>query len=381
MANKRDYYEILGVKKDAPLKDIKAAYRKLALQYHPDRNPNDKKAEEKFKEAAEAYEVLSDEQKRRQYDQFGHAGTDGAGFGGFGGFGNQDINMENIFDMFGDIFGGGGAQQQKRRKRNEPTPRRGHDLTKDLAITLKEAFTGTSKEITYYHFVSCSECHGKGSKKGTSYTECAHCKGVGQISYRHGLFTYNQTCPDCNGEGVIISNPCPSCKGQSRVQKYETFTLNIPQGIYDGAELRVAGKGDAGIYTGESGDLFIKVQVMPDKQFKRVGDDLEATLILTYPQLVLGSQVEIASIDGTKETIKIHKGCPVGERIIIAGKGFTKLRGKGRGNLVIITQCDIPKSLSSDARKTLEEYSALIGTSIEDGKSGGIAGFFKKFLG
>ena len=378
---KRDYYVVLGVKKDADLKEIKAAYRKLALQYHPDRNPDNKEAEEKFKEATQAYEVLSDETKRRQYDQFGHAGAEGAGFGGFGH--GQDVNMDNIFDIFGDIFGGGaaGSGHGKRRKRTEPTPRKGHDLTKDLAISLKEAFTGTSKEITYYHFVSCTDCNAKGTKKGTSYKECAHCKGAGQVSYRQGFFSFNQACPECHGEGVLIESPCATCKGQSRIQKYETFTLNIPQGIYDDAELRVAGKGDAGVYGGQAGDLFVKIQVMPDKQFKRVQDDLEAILTLTYPQLVFGSQVEISSIDGSKETIKVPKGCPIGERIVIKEKGFTKLRGKGRGNLIIITQCDIPKTLSADAQKTLTSYSEQIGASVSDTKSGGIAGFFKKFLG
>jgi len=375
MATKRDYYEVLGVPKNASLKDIKAAYRKLALQYHPDRNPDDKKAEEKFKEATEAYEVVSDEKKRAQYDQFGHAGA------GAGGFGNgQDMNMDNIFDMFGDIFGGG-QQQKQRQKRTAPIPKQGHDLTKDLAITLEEAFTGTTKEITYHHFVTCTECSGKGARKGSSFVSCEHCHGAGQVNYRQGFFTYAQTCPDCNGEGVTIPNPCSVCKGQSRVQKYETFTLTIPQGIYDGAELRVAGKGDAGVYQGPSGDLFIKVKIMPDKRFTRVGDDLEAILKVTYPQLVFGCQIEVNSLDGSKETVKIPKGCPVGERVTMTGKGFHKLRGKGRGNFIIITQCDIPKKLSADAHAKLEEYSAIIGTSIDDASSGGIAGFFKKFLG
>lgn len=377
MATKRDYYEILGVSKKADLKDIKAAYRKLALQYHPDRNPDDKKAEEKFKEAAEAYEVLSDESKRQRYDQFGHAGAEQGGFGHGGG---HDMNMDNIFDMFGDIFGNA-QQQRKRQKKTAPTPKRGHDLAKEVSITLAEAFTGTSKEITYYHFVSCAECQGKGAKKGTTFNTCTQCHGMGQIIYQQGFFSYSQTCPACNGEGVSIPDPCTKCKGQSRIQQYETFSINIPAGIYQGAELRVAGKGDAGVYQGSAGDLFVKVQVMPDKRFKRVEDDLEAVLKLTYPQLVFGCQVEITSIDGSKETIKVVKGCPVGERIIISGKGFPKIRGKGRGNLVIITQCDIPKKLSAEAEKDLKAYSEIIGTSVEDTSSGGIAGFFKKFLG
>lgn len=369
---KRDYYEVLGVPRDANVKDIKAAYRKLALQYHPDRNPNDKKAEDKFKEATEAYEVLSDEQKRRAYDQMGHAASDQ--FGGF----NQDINMESFFDIFGDIFG---TSQQKRPKKNTgPQPKQGHDLTQQISISFKDSFTGTSKEITYYRFAPCEDCSAKGLKKGASYSVCSHCKGAGQISYRQGMFAYNQTCPDCQGDGSIILQPCSTCKGQSRIQKYETFTLHIPEGIYDGADLRVAGKGDAGVYGGPAGDLFVKVRVTPDKQFKRVHDNIEAILALTYPQLVFGCQVEIQLIDGSRETIKIAKGCPVGERIVIDGKGFKKLRGRGSGDLIIITQCDIPKKLSTEAQKTLETYAEAIGPSASQNSSDGIIGFFKKFL-
>lgn len=375
MAAKRDYYDVLGVSKTAPLKDIKAAYRKLALQYHPDRNPGDKKAEEKFKEATEAYEVLSDEKKRATYDQFGHAGAQQGGFGqGFG----ADVNMEDIFDMFGDIFGT--ERKQKKQKRTAPQPKQGHDLHKELAITLQEAFTGSTKEITYYHFVSCTDCQGRGAKKGSNFTTCSHCQGIGQVNYHQGFFAYTQSCPACNGQGVTIQDPCQTCKGQSRIQQYETFTLTVPQGIFDGADLRVAGKGDAGIYGGAAGDLFIKIIVMPDKRFSRQKDDLEAVLKLTYPQLVFGSQVEITSIDGSKETVKIPQGCPVGHRITITGKGFQMLRGKGRGNLVITTQCDIPKKISTEAREALEQYAQKIGSSVSDESSGGIAGFFKKWL-
>jgi len=376
MNTNRDYYEILGVSKKATQEEIKAAYRKLALKYHPDRNPNNKEAEEKFKEAAAAYEVLSDTDKRKRYDQFGHAGVEGNM-----GMGKQDMNMEDIFEHFGDIFGDifGMGQQQTRRKTG-PTPKRGHDLSQELQITLKEAYTGTKKEVGIYQFVACEVCGGKGMEKGTSAQTCSRCSGTGQIQFKQGFFMYAQPCDVCNGEGFTIPSPCKACKGQSRIQKFDKFTVNIPKGIFDGAELRISGKGDAGVYGGQSGDLFIHVTVLPDKTFSRVDDDLVCTIMLTYPQLVLGSQIDIENIDGTKETIKIPKGCPVGEKIIVAGKGFQRLRSKSYGNLVVITNCHIPKKLSTEAKRLLTDYSEQIGTST-DNHEGSIRSFFKKFLG
>jgi len=374
--NKRDYYEILGVPRTATAAEIKAEYRKLALKYHPDRNPNNKEAEEKFKEAAEAYEVLSDSQKRKQYDQLGHAAFE-AGMGGAG----QGMSMDDIFASFGDIFGDiFGMGPRARRKRNGPHPQRGHDLYKEVNITLKEAYLGTKKEVSYYHFVSCDTCNGKGAKKGTEPKECPTCGGTGQVQFKQGFFMYSQPCSACQGEGYIISSPCPDCLGQSRVKKYDKFTVTIPKGIFDGAELRIAGKGDAGVYGGSAGDLFLRVRVLPDKKFKRVDDDLVCTVLLTYPQLTFGCQVEVERIDGVKETVKVPKGCPVGEKLILPGKGFAHLRGTGAGNMVVITQCHIPKKLSSEAKKALEEYSKLIGTDVNDSE-GAITGFFKKFLG
>lgn len=379
---KRDYYEVLGVSKSANEQEIKAAYRKLALKYHPDRNPDNKAAEEKFKEASEAYEVLSDAEKKQRYDQMGHAAFEG-GMGGHGPHGG--MNMDDIFehfgDIFGDIFGGAGQGQGRRRKKSTgPEPKRGHDLYKEVVIDLKDAFMGTKEEISYNHFVSCAQCSGKGMQPGTSVKECGTCHGAGQVQFRQGFFMYSQACSTCGGQGYMISNPCTTCKGQSRVQQYEKFSVNIPKGIYDGAELRITGKGDAGVYGGPAGDLFIKVLVQEDKKFQRDGDDLVCTVMLTYPQLVLGSQVEIESIDGSKETIKIPKGCPVGEKITVKEKGFQKLRGNSRGSLVIITQCHIPKSLSADAKQKLMDYSESIGTETSAHDST-IVGFFKKFLG
>jgi molecular chaperone DnaJ len=371
--NKTDFYEVLGVSKTASQDEIKAAYRKLAMKYHPDRNPGNKEAEDKFKEAAEAYEVLSSPEKRKAYDQFGHQGA----AGGFG----QNMNMDDIFtnfeDIFGDIFGQ--QTQRKRSKKAGPSPKRGHDLSKEISLTLEEAFSGVTKEIKLYHFVQCPTCEGRGMPKGETATQCSECEGNGQVGYRHGIFMYTQTCPVCHGDGYTISSPCTTCKGQSRVQQYETVSLAIPQGVFDGAELRVQGKGDAGVFGGPSGDLYIRVAVMPHKKFKRIEDDLECSIVLTYPQLVLGCQVEVENIDGTKETIKVSKGSPVGERIIVPGKGFHKIRGKGRGNLVVTTKCDIPKKLAANAEKLLKEYSEIIGTDTNE-PEGSIRNFFKKFL-
>jgi molecular chaperone DnaJ len=376
---KRDFYEILGVSKTATQDEIKAAYRKLALKYHPDRNPDNKEAEEKFKEAAEAYEILSDTQKRQQYDQFGHAGMGMGGHGGHGG--PHGMNMDDIFENFGDIFGemfsqGGG---RRGRKKSGPTPRNGHNLFQEISITLKDAYLGSKQQLSYPRYETCETCTGKGTKKGTNVETCKTCGGMGQVQFSQGFFMYSQTCNACNGEGFTIPEPCPTCSGKTRVQKYDKFTVNVPRGIFDGAELRISGKGDAGIFGGHVGDLIIKIHVMPDKKFSREGDDLVSTIVLTYPQLVLGCHVEIENIDGTKEMLKVPKGCPSGERIVIAGKGFPSLRSKVSGNLVIITQCHIPQKLGTEAKNLLVEYSKLIGTGTNT--SEGIVGFFKKFLG
>lgn len=375
---KRDYYEILGVSKTATKDEIKTAYRKLALKYHPDRNPDNKEAEDKFKEAAEAYEILSDDQKRRQYDQFGHAGMEG----GMGGFGAGGMRMEDIFSNFGDIFEGifGGGFGGQTRKKSGPTPQRGHDRQLKLDITLKEAFEGIKKEVSYYRFFTCDECQGKGTKPGTNVETCKECDGFGQVQFQQGFFMYSQTCGKCAGQGFTIPSPCPECRGQTRKQKLDKFTITVPAGIFDGAELRVPGKGDAGIFGGPAGDLFVRIHILPDKKFSRIGNDIQCKVMLTYPQMVFGAQIEIENIDGSKETIKIPKGCPSGERIIIHGKGFPILKSKNRGNLIVVTGCHIPKKLSSEAKELLKQYSEVIGTDVSD-EEGSIRSFFKKFLG
>ncbi|MBI2344972.1 molecular chaperone DnaJ [Candidatus Dependentiae bacterium] len=378
---KRNYYDVLGVNKSASIDEIKKSYRKLAMKYHPDRNPDNKEAEEMFKEAAEAYEILSDEKKRAQYDQFGHENYQNMNQGGAGA---HHMNMDDIFKNFGDIFGGmdlgdifGGAPK---RKKTGPTAQRGHDVIHDISITLQEAYLGAKKEIGFYHAFACTECNHQGYKNKGDLIICTQCKGMGQVRYQQGFFSVAQPCYTCQGQGFIIKNPCPSCKGQSRKQEFDRFSINIPAGIFDGAELRVAGKGDAGLHGGTAGDLYVKIRITPHKRFHREEDDLVSSLILTYPQLVFGSQIEIENIDGTKIAVKIPKGCPVAERIIIPGKGFTKLKGKGTGNLVIITQCHIPKKLTSDQKESLDDYASKIGDIPSDGE-GFISSIFKKFLG
>ena len=379
--DQKDYYSILGVNKGSSTEEIKAAYRKLAMKYHPDRNPDDKGAENKFKEAAQAYEILSDTEKRQRYDQFGHAGVDGSA--GSNPHGAHGMNMDDIFanfgDIFGEMFGQTASSKRSGRSKRGPEPVRGQDLGKEITISLKESYLGKKYDMAYYRFTECQTCEGKGAKKGTSCKSCEACKGHGQVHFRQGFFMYAQTCSTCSGLGYTIPSPCSNCSGQSRIQHYETFSVTIPQGIFDGAELRITDKGDAGMYSGPAGDLFIKVHVSPDPKFKRVNDDLVCTATLTYPQLVLGGQIEIESIDGTQETIKIPRGCPVGKEILVVGKGFAKVRGNTRGNLVVVTQCHIPKKTSTQAKEALLAYTQLL--EQEENSESSVTSFFKKFLG
>jgi len=373
--SKQDYYEVLGVSKNASTDEIKKSYRKQALKYHPDRNPGNKEAEEKFKKATEAYEVLSDQTKRQRYDQFGHSGMHaGADYHNYS-------DVHDIFSNFGDIFenffGGGGAQRRG-RSNNGMAPQRGHDLAQELSITLKEALTGIKKEVRVYHYIPCEACNHTGCKQGTRPQACGECKGTGQQTIQQGFFAFSQTCRTCGGQGYAITNPCTTCRGQSRIQQYDKLTITIPAGIYNDAELRVAGKGDAGKYNGSTGNLYFKIAIQKDKEFFRREDDLVCRLSLTYPQLVLGCQLGVESLDGTKHTIRVPKGTPVGHEVVISGKGFKRIHGYGSGNLVFITDCIIPKRINPESKEALLKYNEVL--EKEDTGSG-LRSFFKRFLG
>ena len=356
---KRDYYDILGVSRDASKEDIKRAYRRLALKYHPDRNKS-KEAEEKFKEISEAYAVLSDEEKRRQYDMYGHAGIDqrysyedlfrNADFGdifrdlGFDfGFG-----LEDIFERF---FGGGGGRSRSYR-------RRGADLRSDVEITLEDAYHGKTLELKIPRTEKCDLCNGTGAKPGTSPKPCPQCGGTGQIRRTQrtpfGVFTQVTVCPRCNGKGTVIDTPCPKCGGTGVIQKTRTIEVKIPKGVDDGAQLRLSGEGEAGKNGGQPGDLYIVMHIKPDSRFKRDGDDLYTEKRITIPEAALGTTVKIETIDG-KVDLKIPPGTNSGDIIKIKGKGMPRINRFGYGDMFVKIQVETPRKLSRRAKKLLEE--------------------------
>ena len=387
MAEKRDYYEVLGVDKSASKDEIKKAYRKLAMKYHPDRNPGDKSAEEKFKEAAEAYEVLSDDQKRQRYDQFGHAGMSGAGGGG--GF-NMDI--EDIFSNFGDIFGGfggfggfdggrGGSQQRVAR---------GSSLRVKVKLTLREVAEGVEKKIKVKKYCACKVCHGTGAQGGNSGTEtCPTCKGSGVVtSVKNtilGQMRTQTTCPTCGGIGKIIKNKCTACSGTGIVQDDEIITINIPAGVADGMTMTVPGKGNAGRNGGVNGDLQVLLEEEKDPRFVREDNNLVYQLNISFPEAVLGTTVEIPTINDTKVKFSIEPGTQPGSVFRIKGKGLPTYGEYGRGDQLIFVNVYVPngKNLSRSDEKLVEEMkkSASFGTSDKETKTEQKSSFFDRFFG
>ena len=363
---KRDYYEVLGVAKDASADEIKKAYRKKAIQYHPDRNPGDKEAEEKFKEAAEAYDVLSNPEKRARYDQFGHAGMSGAaGNGGpFGGFGSG-MSMDDIFSMFGDIFGGhggfggfsgfggGGGSQQRHF--------RGSDLRVKVKLTLKEISTGVEKKFKLKKYVPCPHCHGSGAEGNSGVETCPTCKGTGSVIRNQqtilGTMQTRTTCPTCGGEGHIIKNKCKECGGEGIVYGEEIVTVKIPKGVAEGMQLSMSGKGNAGKHNGIPGDLLILVEEEPDKELIRDENDLIYNLLLSFPMAALGGTVEIPTIDG-KVKVKIEPGTQSGKVLRLRSKGLPSVNGYGTGDLLVNVSIYVPETLSKDEKKALESMEA-----------------------
>lgn len=364
MAAKRDYYEVLGVDKSASAEEIKKAYRKKAIQYHPDKNPGDKEAEEKFKEAAEAYEVLSNPDKRARYDQFGHEGLHG-GAGGFnGGFSGEGMSMDDIFSMFGDIFGGrtgfggfsgfgrGGSQSGQRKFR-------GSDLRVKVKLSLKDIAYGTTKKFKLKKYVPCSHCHGTGAEGNSGTETCPTCKGSGHIlRTQQSIFGMMQTqsvCPQCNGEGRIIKNKCKECSGEGVVYGEEVVEVKIPAGVADGMQLSMGGKGNAGRHNGVNGDLLIQIEEEPHPELIRDENDVIYNLLLDIPTAALGGTVEVPTID-SRAKVKIEPGTQPGKVLRLRGKGLPSVNGYGTGDLLINISVYIPESLSRDEKNTIESF-------------------------
>jgi len=345
---KRDYYEVLGVERSAALSDIKKAYRKLALELHPDRNPNDPHAEEKFKEASEAYGVLSDQQKRALYDQYGHRGlqTQGQGFSDV-----QDI-FSQFSDIFSDFFGGGGGSPFGRRQRGGPE--RGADLRTGVRLSLKEAAYGLKKEISLTHPGPCATCDGSGAKNGKRKT-CPRCQGTGQITHSRGFVLLQTSCPNCQGIGSTVESPCDTCRGSGQQEVSRTVTVSFPAGIDTGQALRVPGQGMAGRMGGPAGNLLVEVAVEPDERFTREGYDLIHEVVLSFPQAALGAEIEVPMLDDTVLKVEIPAGIQPAEAVSVHGKGIPRLRGEGRGDLHVLVHVQVPKRLSSKAKKLLKE--------------------------
>lgn len=363
MADKRDYYEVLGVQRGASDDEIKKAYRKAAMQFHPDRNPGDKSAEAKFKEAAEAYSVLSEPQKRAQYDQFGHQA-----FGPGGGFdGTRFTNVEDIFSAFGDVFGFGEMFGGRRRS----GPQSGRDLKIELELTLEEIDSGVARTVALKRQESCTTCKGTGAKPGTSVTQCGTCGGRGQIHRNQGFFAIATTCPRCRGAGQTIETPCTSCRGAGKQQERAEIQIQIPPGIEEGVRLRVTGEGDAGDPGAPRGDLYCVVREVEHKVFQRSGADLLCELPFSFAQLALGDKVEIPTLRGRAE-MSIPAGTASGKVFRLKGQGLPVLDGRGRGDQLVRVFIEVPTKLNDRQKQLLREFAEI------ETKNSGHKSFFEK---
>ncbi len=379
MADKRDYYEVLGVDKNADEATIKKAYRQMAKKYHPDLNPGDKEAEAKFKEVNEAYEVLSDSEKKARYDQFGHAGVDpnfGAGGGNpyGGGFSGDFGDLGDIFSsIFGGGFGGG-------RRANPNAPQRGSDVAANIMLSFEEAAKGCQKSVKFTHYESCPDCHGSGAKAGTSSSTCPDCHGTGYVTSiqrtAFGQMQSQRPCTRCRGKGKIIDNPCPKCSGQGRIRVTKTQQINIPAGIDDGQVLNVRGLGDAGINGGATGDLRLEVSVRPHPIFEREGYNVYCEIPITYAQAALGAEISVPTLDG-KVKFKIHEGTQPNDEFKLGGKGIARLNGSGRGDQYVKVVIEVPRNLSSEQKELLKQFD----NSTTESNYKKRKGFFEKIKG
>ena len=367
--SKRDYYEVLGVAKSATEREIKKAYKKLAMKYHPDRTQGDKGMEEKFKEIQEAHEVLTDDRKRAAYDQYGHAGVDPNRGGGHG----QGADFGDIFgDVFGDIFGGG-------RRGGGSRARQGSDLRYNLEMTLEEAVRGKEVEIRVPTLVECDSCHGSGAKKGTSPTTCPTCKGNGQVQMRQGFFAVQQTCPTCSGRGKIISDPCSPCRGQGRTEKTKTLSVKVPAGVDTGDRIRLSGEGEAGEMGAPAGDLYVQVNVRQHDIFERDGNNLYCEVPISFTTAALGGDIEVPTLDG-KVKLKISAETQTGKMYRLRGKGVKSVRSGAVGDLMCKVVIETPINLSSKQKEMLEEFEASMGGGKNRPKEQGFFDGVKKFF-
>lgn len=354
---KKDYYEVLGVEKGASEEELKKAYRRLAKQYHPDLHPNDKEAEEKFKEINEAYDVLKDPDKRARYDQFGFSGVDPNFGGGAGGdpFGGGGFDVSDIFDSFFGGFGGG-------RRSNPNAPRRGTDIEATVVISFEEAAKGCRKEVTFQQIETCDECHGSGAAAGSSPTTCPQCHGTGQVRISQrtpfGVMQTARTCDRCHGKGKIIENPCKKCGGTGRIRHHRTIEINIPAGIDNEQILNVSGKGNAGTNGGPNGDLHVYVSVRPHELFERRGNDVWCEMPITFVQACLGAEVTVPTLDG-KVRYTIHEGTQPGDVFKLKGKGIPILGGRGRGDQYVQVTIEVPKNLNQKQKEVLRSFDEL----------------------
>ena len=368
--SKRDYYEILGVSKSASADEIKKSYRKLAMKFHPDRNPGDKASEDKFKEATEAYEILKDDQKKAAYDQYGHGAFDqGGGGGGGGGF---DFN--DVFNNFSDIFGDFGGGRQGGRQRS--SAQRGSDVRYNLEISLEEAFRGVNEKISFTILNACDPCKGSGGKDGEKPVNCSTCGGAGKVRAQQGFFIVERPCSGCSGTGQSVKNPCKTCRGEGRVNKSKTLSVKIPEGVEDGNRIRLTGEGESGQRGGPAGDLYVYISIRNHEFFIRKGDDIHFGIPLKFTTAALGGSIEIPAIDGSKAKLKIPEGSQSGDQFRLKSKGMSIINSGGRrGNMFVKIDLETPVNLSSEERGLLEKLDKLLENKKNNPKSDN---FFKK---
>ncbi len=368
--SKRDYYEVLGVSRTCTEVELKAAFRKLAMQHHPDRNPGDKDCEHRFKELNEAYDVLKDGDKRAAYDRFGHAAFEHGGGQGFG------ADFASTFsDIFEDLFGMGGGRRGRASGRE-----RGADLRYNMEIDLEEAYEGKTAQIRIPTPVTCEACSGTGAKAGTRPKACTHCGGSGRISHRQGFFTLERTCPACQGRGQVIEDPCPACTGSGRVTRERTLSVNIPPGVEDGTRIRLAGEGEAGVRGGGAGDLYIFLSINSHEFFQRDGADLYCRVPISMVAAALGGELEVPTIDGDKARVKIAEGTQSGRRLRLGGKGMPVLRSNRHGDMYVQVTVETPQNLSKKQRDLLREFEKISSGETQP-ESSGFFNKVKEFIG